>query len=340
MTEEQPPAPVDVTALVDRVERLLLGGERKYTRLEVAERAGMSLDEVRALWRALGFAIVEDDENRAFTDADVEALKQVGELASVADLDEDVLRAMTRIIGQSFARLASWQGQLVVQTMSSQPELFADGRGDRALDVVGRLVPLTAALHEYVWRRQLAAYFGRTAAGDAADSETTRAVGFADMAAFTAFTRRSSEQELRGVLEKFESVATEVVGAHRGQVVKTIGDEVLFVADDPVDGADIALELLEVSEQDEKLPQLRVGLAAGPVVSRLGDVFGQTVNIASRLTSLARTGSVLVDQNMAEILDGDSRFSLKPLRPASVRGYHHLRSWRLRREAAERSSAS
>jgi adenylate cyclase len=198
------------------------------------------------------------------------------------------------------------------------------------LELVDELIPLTGALHDYVWRRQLAAYFSRVSAGDA-DSSSTKTVGFADMAEFTAFTRRSSESELRGVLESFESVATDIVGAHHGQVVKTIGDEVFFLADSPGDGAEIALALIEASEQDDRLPPLRVGLAAGPVVMRLGDVFGQTVNIASRLTSLARTASVLVDQGMFEALADDDRYTLKALRPASVRGYHHLRSWRLRR---------
>ncbi|MGH8862375.1 MAG: adenylate/guanylate cyclase domain-containing protein, partial [Jatrophihabitantaceae bacterium] len=89
--------------------------------------------------------------------------------------------------------------------------------------------------------------------------------------------------------------------------------------------------LVEAAEHDDRLPELRVGLASGPVVRRLGDVFGQTVNIASRLTSLARTGSILVDEGMSELLDGDERYALRALRPTSVRGYHHLRSWRLRR---------
>jgi adenylate cyclase len=333
VADSEVPQGADLRALVDRVEASLLGGPRKYTRIEVAEKAGMELDEVRALWRALGFPTMDDDEERAFTDADVEALKRVAKLASLAELDDDVLRAMTRIIGQSFARLASWQGQLVLETVGRSPQLLADGNFDEVLELVEGITPLTAELHEYVWRRQLAAYISRTTATTGAAGERSRAVGFADMAAFTSFTRRSSEAELRGVLERFESVATDVVGQHRGQIVKTIGDEVLFVADDPCDGAEIALTLIEISEADDALPSLRVGLAAGPVVSRLGDVFGQTVNIASRLTSVAREASVLVDQGMFDALDGDDRYALKPLRPVSVRGYHHLRSWRLRRRA-------
>ena len=61
------------------------------------------------------------------------------------------------------------------------------------------------------------------------------------------------------------------------------------------------------------------------MVSRLGDVYGSTVNIASRLTSICRPGWVLIDRVMAEELRDDARFALKPRRPESVRGYHHLR---------------
>ena len=325
-----PDTDLDLAHLVARVEHDLLGGDREYTRLDVADKAAMSPDELRSLWRALGFATVDDDE-RVFTDADVAALDNVRRLADVAEIDDDVLRAMTRIIGQTFARLASWQGQLVLEIVGRSPELLADGTGDRALELVDRITPVVAGLHDYVWRRQLAAYFRRVSASAGTDDATTRAVGFADMAAFTALTRRSSEADLRNVLESFESTATDVVGAHGGQIVKTIGDEVLFVADDPRDGAVIALELVDAAEQSDVLPALRIGLAAGPVVSRLGDVYGQTVNIASRLTSVARPGSILVDATMAGVLSGDEALSLKSLRPTSVRGYHHLRSWRLRR---------
>jgi adenylate cyclase len=81
---------------------------------------------------------------------------------------------------------------------------------------------------------------------------------------------------------------------------------------------------------NDQLPQLRVGLAYGQVLTRLGDVYGPTVNLAARLTSLARPGAVLVDKDLAEALRGEAGFRLQPRRPASVRGYHHLRSWSLR----------
>jgi adenylate cyclase len=326
--DSDPAEQLDLPALVERVERRLLGGERTYTRNDVAEATGLPSDDTRQLWRALGFATVDDDE-RAFTDGDIAALKRVHELTESMSLDDELLRAMTRMLGRSFSRLASWQGQLVVEQLGKSPELMSSS--DEVFDFLDQTLDAMQELQAYVWRRQLAAYFSRVTANATQGAEVSMAVGFADMAQFTAFTRRSSEAELRAVLEEFETIATDTVAAHRGQIVKTIGDEVLFIADNPQDGVEIALDLIKAAEDSEVLPPLRVGLAAGPVMLRLGDVFGQTVNIASRLTSLARPDSILVDEQMSEAVGGDEGYKLSPLRPASVRGYHHLRSWRLRR---------
>jgi adenylate cyclase len=114
-------------------------------------------------------------------------------------------------------------------------------------------------------------------------------------------------------------------------VVKTVGDEVLFVVDDAADAAEIALHLADGDREAQGLPTLRVGLAEGPVLSRFGDVYGSVVNLAARLTALARPGTVLVDRELAEALREDGRYSLRQRRPTTVRGYHHLRSWALRR---------
>ena len=88
---------------------------------------------------------------------------------------------------------------------------------------------------------------------------------------------------------------------------------------------------------------MRAGVAYGDVVSRLGDVFGPTVNVASRLTSIARPGSVLVDQGAHDALTGDTAgpratrsastrgFSFRRMRRTSVKGYSRLQSWVLRR---------
>jgi adenylate cyclase len=321
---------VDLSELLEHVEQLILGGPRKYTRAEVSGQAEVDQDEARRLWRALGFPTV-DDTDVVFTDGDVGALRTMRELASQGLTDEEVRLAVARLFGRTFSRLASLQGQLLLDQITDHPDLLASEEGVDSL--VRSILPLVEELQNYTWRRQLAAYVARLAAQGGADvtsGPARLAVGFADLAGFTSLTRRSTETELRTLLDAFETLATEAVGEHGGRIVKTIGDEVLFQADDPASAAQIALELLEAAAKHPDLPDLRAGVALGEVVTRLGDVYGSTVNIASRLTSIARPGWVLVDREMHEALENDARFRFKSRRPESVRGFHRLHSWRLR----------
>jgi adenylate cyclase len=320
---------VDLGGLLEHVEELILGGSRRYTPAEVSEHAGVDRDEARRMWRALGFPTVGDDEV-VFTDADVAALRTMRELAAQGLADEDVRLAVARLFGQTFSRLASYQGQLLLDQITEHPELLADDAG--VDELVRSILPLVEELQTYTWRRQLAAYVARMAAqggADVAGGPARLTVGFADMSRFTSLTRKATEAQLRSVLDAFETLATDIVGQHGGRIVKTIGDEVLFQTDDPASGATIALELLAAAAEHPDLPELRAGLALGEVVTRLGDVYGSTVNIASRLTSIARPGWVLVDRNLHAGLEDDARFRFKSRRPESVRGFHRLYSWRL-----------
>ena len=327
-------ARLDISSLVEQVERGLLGGPRRYNRLEIAEQADMSPDQARRLWRALGFASVDDDTATMFTDGDLETLRKTAVLAEFGIADEQMLLSMTRILGQTFSRLAEWQGRLLIELLAEHPEMLKSE--EDVLRFIDELVPVLESVQAFVWRRQLAAYFSRIASADTYPiGETTAAVGFADMSGFTTLTRKATEAELRELLDAFESMATDIVGAHNGRIVKALGDEVFFVAPTPHEAAAIALDLQEAVEADDRIPPLRIGLAAGPVVSRLGDVYGSTVNIASRLTSLCRPGWILVDRVMSDALAEDADFDLKSRRPENVRGFHHLYQWRLKRQEAK-----
>jgi adenylate cyclase len=316
-------------SLQARIERVLLGGRRKYTRLEVAEKAGVPLERATELWRSLGFASVGDDDV-VFTENDVEALRMVQELADLGVYDESVQNSIARVLGQHVSRIAEMEIHVLRELVAAQPDLLADERGFARF--IDQLIPDLERLHNFTWRRQLAAYAGRALAAPEEDLESaSQAVGFADMVGYTSFTRRSSEAELAHVLERFETTVTEAIAEHHGRVVKMLGDEVLFVADSAEAGADIALTLVELAEKDKDLPSLRVGLAYGPVLNRFGDVYGSTVNIASRLTSICHPGAVLVDAELADALNGNPRYSVRNRRPVSVRGFHRLKPSVLRR---------
>jgi len=309
------------------LERELLGGDRKYTRVEVAERAGVPVEHARTLWRALGFADVGDD-NIAFTDADVEALRAVDGLVSRGVIDPDTQLAMTRAMGQSLARLAEWHVNAITTALARERTVDPS----TAAGAAHELLPVVEDLIGYVWRRQLAASAGRALAV-LGESTTTVAtvVGFADLVGFTSLTRHVDEGELAVLVEQFEALASDVIAECAGRVVKTVGDEVMFAADQPSVGAEIGLRLLERVEQTEGLPDLRIGLAFGPVLARLGDLYGEPVNIASRLTSIARPASILVDRELASALENDDAFRLRRMAPRPVRGYALLHASRLRR---------
>jgi adenylate cyclase len=315
--------------LQQRLERVLLGGRRKYTRLEVAEKAGVPEERSRRLWRALGFATVRDDEV-VFTDADVEAMRTADQLVQSGLIDPSIEVSVTRALGQHLSRLAEWQVDMLWELVKEQPEL---GRSERQVArLVDRLLPELERVQNFVWRRHLAAYAGRAfaAAGDNVEART-EVVGFVDMVGYTRLTRQIDEEELSRVLDAFELLAAETIAEHHGRVVKMIGDEVLFVADAAVDAAEIALALTERTSADESLPAVRAGMASGRILSRFGDVYGSVVNLAARLTSVARPGTILVDRELASELSEEKAYELRPRRPVTVRGYNRLRPAALRR---------
>ncbi len=319
--------------LYEAIERAILGDPPRLTRIEVAQRAGVPLERAIALWRSLGFPGAADDE-ALFVEADVEALRMVTWLVESGFLDSTFELTLARSMGLSFSRLAEWEvRELAAAALDGAQELDLDAVDVAAVEeLVAGLIPVMQDVQNYVWRRHVAHAAGRILLAPAGQGGTTMAVGFADIVGFTRRSRGLSQEELAHLVEVFERVANEIVTENRGRIVKTIGDEVLFVADKPWDIARIALGLVEAAERRTDFPEVRVGAAYGEVLSRIGDVFGPVVNVAARLTSLARPGRVLVDAALADMLrDHHHEFRVKRRRTASVRGYSRLDTWSLKR---------
>ncbi len=318
------------------VEEALLGGRRRYTRREAAEQAGVSFEFAQKLWKALGFASLPND-TVAFTDADVAALRKTKELLDTGLLDEQLWVRVARSIGHSTARLAESQVGMVTTRLGEEAEPTSDEAVRLAVDAAEQLIPEFEPLIIHAWRRQLAASGTRALAAANADVSPTRAllaVGFADLEAFTQLTRELDEEALLEVVEGFEDAAHDVVAALGGRIVKTLGDEVLFVTESPRVAAEIGLRLAEAIGNDGDVPDVRVGITYGNVALRLGDVFGTTVNLASRLTSLARPGTVLTDVGIADELEDARQFHLVRLRRRPVRGLGLVQPFVLRRYRA------
>ena len=328
----QRPSDADNERLRGRIEEFLLEGPAHLTRREVAGRAEVEVDDAARLWRALGFPDVDDDV-QAFADLDVEVLALAVDLARRGIVDATSQAAITRTIGQAMSRLAEWQVGFLFSLISQQPATVLGG--DRGvLDFVEEMVPILERFHTYAWRRHLDAYAARTLAGMGVDRSEDAVVGFVDISGYTSLTRKIDADDLGALLERFESIAADLVSAAGGRIVKSLGDEVLFTCDDALRATRLALDIVARCNDDPDMPDVRAGLAYGAMMSRLGDVFGSTVNLASRLTSVARPSSVLVDRTLADVLRADDAaddLTLRPLARVSVRGFPHLQPWLVRR---------
>ncbi|WP_408022536.1 adenylate/guanylate cyclase domain-containing protein [Streptacidiphilus albus] len=302
---DEGPSDPEAESVPMQLERLILDSGRRYTPFQAARSAGVSMELASRFWRAMGFADI--GQSRALTDADVIALRRLAGMVEAGLLSEGMAVQVARSTGQTTARLAEWQIDTFMEhlTAAAEPGL---SRAEVAYPLVELLLPELEQFLVYVWRRQLAAVTGRVVqAAEDVDMQSGRlAVGFADLVGFTRLSRRLEDEELGELVENFEITCADIVAGRGGRLVKTLGDEILYVADDAAKAADIGLALVEILGKDEAMPALRVGMAFGTVTTRMGDVFGTTVNLASRLTSIAPKDAVLVDGELAAALERES----------------------------------
>jgi adenylate cyclase len=317
------------------VERVL-AGEGRYTGHEVAERIGVDLDVLIRRRRALGLPVRDPDE-RVWTEEDLAAAERAQRFAD-AGWPEEASLETARVIGQSMARIAD---AVRVQTR----EVLA-GPGDTERDVGLRLAdaarhtaPLLGPTFEYVFTAHLLEQI-RTDVVSAASlaagglpGATDVAVCFADLVGFTRLGSEIPAHELGGVAGRLEEMASERIEAPV-RLVKTIGDAVMLVAPEPEPMVTTALDLVTAAESGEHdLPPLRAGVAFGPALSRGGDWYGHPVNLASRLTGIARPDSVLATEEVHDALPDAFRWSFAGER--GVKGVGEVRLFRARLPDAE-----
>lgn len=306
------------------LERILEGSGRRYDVDEIAAASGLDQELLRALWRSLGFPEPRPGE-KIFSDTDLEMLEGTIPFLAEDGLDADVALQMTRVIGSSVAKVANAQVDAIVSQLEQRRVAPADVSPapegatppppvDHEVALrLAQLLPMMPEVMTFVWRRHLA-NAARRRMMRAGTEVPPVCVGFADLVGFTAQTQQLDDQELAQVVGRFEKLAHDIVAAHGGRVVKMIGDEVLFVADDVPTGARIALAMAEAYRHDEALSDVRVGLAAGSVLERDGDVYGPVVNLANRVVAVAFPGSVVVTDEVVEALRDDESMVARSIR--------------------------
>jgi adenylate cyclase len=318
------------------LDREVLPGEREFTMSQLAEHAGTDVETARALWHAIGFPDLPDNLP-VFTAKDVEALRGFArriESGSVFDWTLERALAQARVMSASLARVADAETDELSHSIHLAREAGIDD--EELADLLARRLDFDgiSQLIDHAHRLQLRAAFWRRLAGTTATTPGTivGAVGFVDLVGYTALAEDLDSAELSALVARFGDIAHDAVVAEGGRIVKLIGDEIMFVTDTPLAAARTAVLLAERSKSDEMLPAVRAGVAYGTLLAREGDYFGPVVNLASRLTDLARPGSVLASAELVAALASANGITARRIVTRRVRDIGRVEVYRLKRD--------
>jgi adenylate cyclase len=303
-----------------RVERTL--GTARYTPREVAELTGIEVDEGLRYRQALGLPRPGPDE-RVLTDRDVEALRAV-EAFRAAGLPEEGMIEVTRVLGESLSRVAATVRLFVREALLS-PDVGERELSARYFAVYEHLGPQLAAIMQQIFDMHLQDQLRNDAIGRAEIARgripgaAAVTVAFADLVGFTKLGEQIPPEELGAIARRLLELATEVARAPV-RLIKTIGDAAMLVSPDAGALLDAAIELVRAAEDEgEDFPRLRAGLATGAALHRAGDWYGSPVNLASRVTTIARPGSV-VATSATRTAAGEERWRWSSLPPRRIKG--------------------
>jgi adenylate cyclase len=277
----------------------VLGGT--YTATEIEERSGLPPGTMVRIRRQQGLP-EPGPEDRVYGDDDVEAATSM-KLFLDAGFDDERIDEITRVLGEGMGRLAATIAASFVETFlqaGESEEEVALRFASLAEQLTPAFAPILVAafkahLRDSVQRGMLG--LAELEAGDVAGTQEM-AVCFADLVGFTRLGGEVEVGELGSLAGRLANLAASVTEAPV-RLVKTIGDAAMFVSPEPAPLVAVALRLVD-SFEEEELPSLRAGIAFGPALLRAGDYYGNSVNLASRVTGIARPGSVLCTREIRD----------------------------------------
>jgi adenylate cyclase len=285
-------------------ERLvLLGVERvlggRYTTSDVERLTGVSARLMLRIRRLAGLPEPGADE-LVFGEEDL-AVARSTRLFLEAGLSEQAVEEMTRVLGEAMGRVAATTTGMFVEAFLRPGDSEHD-LAERFAQLTEQLVPALEPVLIATFKAHLREAIRRGMIGRAqresgrVEADQIVAVCFADVVGFTRLGAQIEVQELGEVAGMLAQLAAELTEPPV-RLVKTIGDAAMFVSPEPGALVAVALALVQAF-LDAELPTLRAGVALGPALQRAGDFYGHSVNLASRVTGIARPESVLVTQEV------------------------------------------
>lgn len=301
----------------------LLATRDDLTLDELGTRAGLTPDQLGRVLRALG---LHDDES--FSTEDV-VLMTAGAETFKLFRDEEAALRLLRVIGSSIRRVAEASVAAYIATVE-KPLNDADASvlthaQAQAVGIAG--AGRFAQGFPHLFRRHLRDVIrsGRVSRVSSSDYTTARlTVGFVDLVGFTSLAQELTPAGLSELLDDFEDRSFDTVAEHGGQLVKHIGDEIMFVVLEPHAACEIALSLVDAFRAEESTVTPRGGIATGDLLTREGDYYGVEVNLAARLADIAVPQEILVSADTKRLTEKDADdgvFAFEPAGRRALKGF-------------------
>jgi adenylate cyclase len=294
--------------------RHLIGDDGTYVSTrEISETYGIDLGLLQRVQRAIGLVRVDDPDAVVHMRADGEAAAFSQRFVELG-LDPEQVVLVVRVLAEGLSRAAEVMRysalSAIIRPGASELEI---AKASKAL--VGQIAPMLGPMIEHMLFMQLrhmmeteAINAAERAAGEPLPGARQITVAFADLVGFTRIGEAVPPEDLGHLANRLAILARDMT-VPPVRFIKTIGDAVMFVCPEPLPLLDVIVKLVEAVDTDNDFPRLRAGVASGMAVSRAGDWFGSPVNVASRITNVARPGTVLVADSVWEVIGDSGEFS-------------------------------
>jgi adenylate cyclase len=317
--------------------RHLIGGDGIYlSARDISESHGIDLTLLQRVQRAIGLARVDDPDAVVHMRADGEAAAYAQQFVELG-LNPDQVVLVVRVLAEGLSRAAEVMRYTALSAIMRPGASELDiAKESKAL--VSQIAPMLGPMIQDMLFMQLrhmmeteAVSAGERAAGKPLPGARQVTVAFADLVGFTRLGEVVSAEELGQLASRLADLARDVT-APPVRFIKTIGDAVMLVCPEPMPLLDAVLKLVEIVDSDNDFPRLRAGAASGMAVSRAGDWFGSPVNVASRVTAVARPGSVLVADSVWDAVSETGQFQASFASSRRLKGIkNEVKLFRVRR---------
>lgn len=275
----------------------------RITAEQAAERSGLTVERVQRLRLATGFPFEPGASLPGWLPEDL-----AGFDLGAAFFGEGAVLAFSRVMGASAARVADAALALFLNEIEAGLDANGASLVERARaneDASGLLDVVTSIMNHLVREHlELAVRRQRVAAEGWGRAALATAIGFVDLASSTEWATSIPLRAQADALARFESAAWDIATRRGGRIVKLIGDEAMFVTNDPVAACHIALEICEAVDAEPSLPRARGAVGFGEVAMRDGDYYGPLVHITARAVKAADEGAVVVTAGTRDRVTG------------------------------------